>query len=109
VELLVKPKRVNVGPKMYVGMLSGRVYWAPRVTAEPHDDGTATFRVQGDKRDVTAMFEECARELGWTPPSAVTREEVAQLMCDTMADTNPEAGDDTFGIMADAVLKLLGR
>jgi hypothetical protein len=65
---LPKPKRVNVGPRMFVGMLSGRVYWAPRVTAEPHEDGTATFRVVGDKRDVTDMFEKCALELGWKPP-----------------------------------------
>jgi hypothetical protein len=63
-----KPKRVNVGGKMFVGALSGRVYWAPRVSAEPHGDGTATFHVIGEKRDVTAMFEECARELGWAPP-----------------------------------------
>jgi hypothetical protein len=69
-----KAKRIHVGGKLFVGILSGRVYWAPRVTAEPHGDGTATFRVQGDKRDVTAMFEECARELGWTPP--VERAEV---------------------------------
>ena len=62
-------KRIHVGGKLFVGMFSRRVYWAPRVTAEPHGEGTATFRVLGKKHDVTTMFEECARELGWTPPS----------------------------------------
>lgn len=65
------PKKIQVGPKLYVGSLSGRVYWAPRVTAEPHDDGTATFRVVGEKRDVTDMFYECVRDLGFKKIAAI--------------------------------------
>ena len=60
--------RINVGGRLFAGPLSGRVYWAPRVTAKPLGDGTALFYVVGDKRDVTDMFILCAKELGWTPP-----------------------------------------
>ena len=65
----VKKKRVNVGGRLFVGEFSGRVYWAPKVMAEPQSDGTAIFEVIGEKKDVTDMFIECAHQLGWVPPS----------------------------------------
>jgi hypothetical protein len=58
-------KRIEVGPRLHVGMFSKQVLLAKRVQAEPLGDGTAFFHVFGEQVDVTEQFEEVAKELGY--------------------------------------------
>ena len=57
--------------RLWASPMTGTVLWSANVIVEIQDDGTPFYYLVGDPGyvDVTAMFEECARRLEWTPPA----------------------------------------